>query len=56
MSLLNDLVASSPEANRIELAKLFAAGLLRLMLQRASISRDDGKESRQISPDGLADS
>ena len=56
MSKLHDLTTMSTDQRRIELAKLLATGLVRLLLQRTRISSDDGDNTDETFADGLEDS
>ena len=56
MSKLHDLTTMSTDQRRIELAKLLATGLVRLLLQRQRISSDDGDNTDETFADGLEDS
>ncbi|MCY2976993.1 MAG: hypothetical protein NTW52_20250 [Planctomycetota bacterium] len=56
MSRLHDLTTMSTDQRRIELAKLLATGLVRLLLQRQRVSSDDGDNTDETLADGLEDS
>ena len=56
MSILDEISSVSLNAKRIELAKLLATGLIRMLLQTADQSIDDEKEPEKSSAGGLEDS
>jgi len=56
MSIQNDFSLMSAESRRIELARLLASGLIRLLLRKANDSAEEQEESDQSSDAGLEDS
>jgi hypothetical protein len=57
MSQLGELSVVCTEQKRIELARLFATGLIRVLMQRNSQAQTDSKKTeRKMYDDGLEDS
>lgn len=57
MSQLGDLAVTFTEQRRIELARLLAAGVIRVLLQQKSQSQTDFKQTEpESSDDGLENS
>ncbi len=56
MNKLNELSNMSQDRRRLELARLLAIGVIRVLTQRVAQSCADEKEFEETSPDGLDDS
>ncbi len=56
MSFLDDMSTISVDNRRIELARLLATGLIRVLLHAKTKTNDENEDSDTTSADGLDDS
>ena len=56
MNKLNELSNMSQDRRRLELARLLATGVIRILTQRCALPRDVEKESAKTFPDALEES